>query len=172
MQLIKKSIAPLLTGVIVLNLSSCTTTPTNRKTDNAVNPTTISNTAASTTTTTTSKNTITVTIYQPDNQCQELVPKKVAVSDKNSVAAAVGKVLEERDTADFNLAGYRVKVNQKSGVATVDLRLAPNQERKFASLSTCEQFALFGSLRKTLISNQAWKIKDVRFTDQGQEIYL
>ncbi|NEQ15875.1 MAG: sporulation/spore germination protein, partial [Moorea sp. SIO3E2] len=33
-------------------------------------------------------------------------------------------------------------------------------------------FALFGSLRKTLTANSQLNIKDVRFTEQGEDIYL
>jgi hypothetical protein len=94
------------------------------------------------------------------------------VSAGSPVDAAVGKVLEKASSGDFDLAGYRVNVNSKSGVATVDLRLAPNAQRQFLSLSTCEQFALFGSLRKTLVDNAQLKIKDVRFTEQGQDLEL
>ncbi|MFO0142950.1 MAG: sporulation/spore germination protein, partial [Aphanizomenon sp.] len=38
--------------------------------------------------------------------------------------------------------------------------------------SSCEQFALFSSIRKTLISNAQWKIKEVRFTERGEDIML
>ena len=116
--------------------------------------------------------TITLTIYQADNQCQGLVPEKVATIADNPVDEAVGKVLKKTDSGDFNLAGYRVKVNPKNYVATVDLRLPPNSKRQFISLSNCEQLALFGSLRKTLTSNEQLKIKDVRFTNQGAKISL
>ena len=116
--------------------------------------------------------TITLTIYQADNQCQGLVPEKVAIIADNPVDKAVGKVLKKTDSGDFNLAGYRVKVNPKNYVATVDLRLPPNSKRQFISLSNCEQLALFGSLRKTLTSNEQLKIKDVRFTNQGAKISL
>jgi hypothetical protein len=50
--------------------------------------------------------------------------------------------------------------------------LSPNSRRQFVSLSTCEQFALFGSLRKTLTDNSPLKIKGVRFTERGQDIVL
>ena len=116
--------------------------------------------------------TVTVTIYHIDNQCSTLVPKKIAVPKNNSLEAAMGKVLEEVNSGDFDLVGYRVKVNQKSGVATVDLRLSPDSQRKIVSLSNCEQFAIFGSIRKTLTGNKQWKVKDVRFTEKGKEIYL
>ncbi len=118
------------------------------------------------------QNTISLNIYQADSQCQTLVPEKVTIPAGSPVDAAVGKVLEKASSGDFDLAGYRVNVNAKSGVATVDLRLAPDAQRQFLSLSTCEQFALFGSLRKTLVDNAQLKIKDVRFTEQGQELEL
>lgn len=111
-----------------------------------------------------------VTLYTSDVQCQELLPKKAEVSAEQPIANAVGQILEQRDNSDFSLSGYRINV--KNGVATVDLRLAPDSKRQLASLSSCEQFALFGSIRKTLISNSQWKIKQVRFTEGGQEIAL
>lgn len=114
--------------------------------------------------------TVDVTVYSSDAQCQELVPQKTTVSAEEPVAGAVGKILEGRDSGDFSLSGYRVNV--KDGVATVDFRLNPNSKRFLTSLSSCEQFALFGSLRKTLISNNQWKIKDVRFTEKGEEVAL
>ena len=117
------------------------------------------------------KNTATVTVYTADSQCQNLVPEKVTVPAGQPIQGAVGKIIEERNTADFSLAGYRVNVDP-SGVATIDMRLAPNSKRRFTSLSSCEQMALFGSLRKTLTSNPQWQISDVRFTSQGEEIVL
>lgn len=114
--------------------------------------------------------TLTLNIYQADSQCQALVPKPVAIPAGAPVDAAVGKVLEQAESGDFDLAGYRVAVN--SGVATIDLRLSPDAQRRFVSLSSCEQFALFGSLRRTLTDNSQLNIKDVRFTEQGQELTL
>lgn len=111
-----------------------------------------------------------VTVYTSDAECQELVAQKTPVSVQEPLAGAVGKILEGRDNGDFSLSGYRVNV--KNGIATVDLRLSPNSKRILTSLSSCEQFALFGSLRKTLTSNSQWKIKDVRFTEKGEEIAL
>ncbi len=114
--------------------------------------------------------TVDVTVYSSDAQCQELVPQKAAVPADEPVAGAVGKILEGRDSGDFSLSGYRVNVT--NGVATVDFRLNPSSKRFLTSLSSCEQFALFGSLRKTLTSNNQWKIKDVRFTEKGEEVAL
>jgi hypothetical protein len=109
-----------------------------------------------------------VTLYTSDIQCQELVPQQVSVSAEEPVTNAVSRIIEKRDTSDFSLSGYRVNVN--NGIATVDLRISPESKRQITSLSSCEQFALFGSLRKTLMSNAQWKIKEVRFTSRGEEI--
>jgi len=217
MNRLKNYFIPLIGGVFILSLSSCTSPPT-VESDNANLPTPattntpLPNQLDSTpapvesqtpvasqpdsipatpapvqqqkpvtsqpfatgakTTTVQAQNTISLNIYQADSQCQTLVPEKIAVPAGSSVDAAVGKVLEKASSGDFDLAGYRVNVNSQSGVATVDLRLAPNAQRQFLSLSTCEQFALFGSLRKTLVDNAQLKIKDVRFTEQGQDLEL
>lgn len=198
---LKKYLTPLLTGVIVLSLSSCASSVANRQSDKAnslthetgnLPSTTLSARSATTPTQPQSQtpitrqpantsdssaqakdtDTVTLTIYQADNQCQTLVPEKVAVPATRVVDTAVGEVLKQADSGDFDLAGYRVQVNSNSGVATVDFRLSPNSRRQFVSLSSCEQFALFGSLRKTLTDNSQFKIKNVRFTQQGQEIVL
>jgi hypothetical protein len=111
-----------------------------------------------------------ITLYTSDAQCQELIPEKVSVPAEEPVKNAVSKILEKRDTSDFSLSGYRVNI--KNGIATVDLRTSPESKRQLASLSSCEQFVLFGSLRKTLTSNAQWNIKEVRFTEGGKEIVL
>jgi hypothetical protein len=179
MNLIKKSIAGVLTSTIAISLSSCATSIARyEKNSNAIaapTPTEITQSQATLksllTETSPPKNTLPVTIYQADDRCETLIPKSVTVPPQRSVEAAVGKVIAQRDTADFSLAGYRVSINQNR-VATIDLRLAPSSKRQLVSLSSCEQFALFGSLRKTLTANQTWNIKDVRFTQQGEDIYL
>lgn len=111
-----------------------------------------------------------VTVYTSDAQCQELIPQKADVSAAEPINEAIGKIFKEQSTADFSVSGYRVNV--KNGVAIVDLRISPDSKRQVSSLSSCEQFALFSSVRKTLISNSQWKIKDVRFTERGEEIAL
>ena len=111
-----------------------------------------------------------VTVYTSDAQCQELIPKKADVSAQEPMNDAIGKIFKEQNTADFSVSGYRVNV--KNGVAIVDLRVSPESKRQLSSLSSCEQFALFSSVRKTLISNSQWKIKDVRFTERGEDITL
>jgi hypothetical protein len=116
-------------------------------------------------------NLVTVTIYKADSECVNYVPEEIQVSSDRSMETAVGKVLEAYSSADFDLSGYRVS-KDKDGVATVDFRLPPDSPRKIASLSACEQFALFGSLSETLTKNSQWQVKSVEFTERGEEIQL
>jgi hypothetical protein len=111
-----------------------------------------------------------VTLYISDDQCQELIAKKAEVSAVEPMNESIGKIFKEQNTADFSVSGYRVNV--RNGVATVDIRVSPESKRQLSSLSSCEQFALFSSVRKTLMSNSEWKIKDVRFTERGEDITL
>jgi hypothetical protein len=111
-----------------------------------------------------------VTLYISDDQCQKLIAKKADVSAQEPMNESIGKIFKEQNTADFSVSGYRLNV--KNGVAIVDLRVSPQSKRQLSSLSSCEQFALFSSVRKTLMSNSQWKIKDVRFTERGEDIAL
>lgn len=114
--------------------------------------------------------TMRIEVFHADSQCSELVSESVSVPTTNSVEAAVGNVIETTERGDFEISGYQVNVNQDTGVATVDLRLAPDSERQFVSLSSCEKLALFGSLNQTLTANEQWNIEEVRFTEKGEEI--
>jgi hypothetical protein len=113
-----------------------------------------------------------ITVYRLDEQCNSLVPEKVALPPQPTleatVEAAVGKVIAQSNSPDFTLAGYRVTVANQ--VATVDLRLPTDAKRPFAAMSSCEQMALFGSLEKTLTSNAALNIQSVKFTSGQKEI--
>ncbi|MBW4521676.1 MAG: GerMN domain-containing protein [Scytolyngbya sp. HA4215-MV1] len=115
---------------------------------------------------------VAVDLYQVDSQCSELIAEKISVSADRPVEAAVEKILAQQSNTDFNLSGYRVSLDKTNGIATIDFRLAPGSKRGMTSLSSCEQLALFGSLRKTLTSNAQWKINRVRFTERGKEIVL
>ena len=192
MSSINKHLAYILSGIVVLGITSCGVSEQNQ--DSATSSSTNSaqlaqqleqsepsvNKSQSESKTTHKSpspsaqdaETATVTIYHIDNQCNDFVPQQVAVPKDNILEAAVGKVIDKENSSDVDLAGYRVKINPQNGTATVDLRLAANSKRQFVSLSSCEQFALFGSLRKTLTENPQWQVKDVIFTEQGQEILL
>lgn len=128
--------------------------------------------ANQTRTTGTTTQTTNATIYQVDSQCEDFVSKPVVLPTTEPMEAAVKQVLAAWDTADFSLAGYRVTVDEDSRTATVDLRVDPNSKRRLTSLSSCEQLALFGALRKTLTANRQWNIDTVRFTEQGEEVVL
>ncbi len=110
----------------------------------------------------------TVTLYKADNQCSSYLPETTQVPADQPLAATVGKVIDAQDNADFQLTGYRV--NLAEGVATIDFRVAPNSPRQIVSLSSCEQFALFGSLTETLTKNPDWQVQEVRFTERGEAI--
>lgn len=192
---------PLIFVTIVVSLSSCSSNPTTRNIDSETPSTTTTprnslssqtpsqipsvaqlreklpnqespkeDTPSLSTPKATTSKTTNVMLYTSDTQCQKLIPEKVSVLAEEPVTNAVNKILEKRDTSDFSLSGYRVNI--KNGIATVDLRISPDSKRQIASLSSCEQFALFGSLRKTLTSNAQWNIKEVRFTEQGKDIVL
>ena len=116
--------------------------------------------------------TITVTLYKADPLCEDFVAEQVEVSSQEPLEALVGRAIANQNTVDFRIAGYRVSMNEDTNTATVDFRLSPDSRRGMTSLSTCEQFALFGSIEETLTSNSRWDINDVRFTEQGEEILL
>ncbi|QHG16989.1 sporulation/spore germination protein [Nostoc sp. ATCC 53789] len=197
----KRYFLPLIFVTMVVSLSSCSSNPTARNIDspkpdpittptNSASSQTSSqipsvaqlrekspnqespkeNTPSSSTPKAVTSKTTNVTLYTSDSQCQDFISEKVSVPAEEPVANVVSKILEKRDTSDFSLSGYRVNI--KNGVATVDLRISPESKRQIASLSSCEQFALFGSLRKTLMSNSQWNIKKVRFTERGEDIVL
>lgn len=109
-----------------------------------------------------------VDIYEVDSQCLKLIPEKTAVPANRSLDATISKILADQQSVDFTVSGYRVTVND--GVAVIDMRAATDSKRRFSSLSTCEQLALFGSIRKTLLSHSGWKIQSVQFTEKGKEI--
>lgn len=113
-----------------------------------------------------------VTIYKADDQCVNFAPQQVQVAGDRPMEAAVGKVLENQGGDEFDLSGYRVSVDATTGEATVDLRMKPGSQRQIVSLSACEQFSLFGSLKETLTKNPDWNIKTVRFTERGSDLAL
>lgn len=112
--------------------------------------------------------TVLLNVYQLDDQCNRFKAEKVTFPASQAVDRAVSKVLQNVESGDLDLAGYRVKV--ASGIATVDLRLGGTSRRSLAALSNCEQLALYGSLRKTLTGNAPLKIKSVEFTERGKKI--
>lgn len=113
---------------------------------------------------------VNVSVYTIDNQCNNFVEKTVQLPSDKAMAEAVGQAMNATDYNAFKLESYQVSVNGTTAV--VDMKLAPGSERKFVSLSSCEQRALFGSVEKTLLNNPKWDIKAVKFTNRGEEIAL
>jgi hypothetical protein len=114
--------------------------------------------------------TVTVNAYKLDGRCTQQIAEPVTVSAQQPIQGAIAKAIELGSNSDFSLSGFRVNV--KSGLATVDLRVAPNSKRRLQSLSVCERMALLGSVRRTLMGNAQWKIKTVKFTDRGKALVL
>ena len=114
--------------------------------------------------------TVTVKAYKLNDRCTQQLAESVTVPAQQPIQATIAKVIKTGTNSDFSLAGFRVNV--KSGVATVDLRVPSGAKRQLQSLSACERMALLGSIRKTLVSNAQWKIKTVKFTDRGKALVL
>jgi hypothetical protein len=113
---------------------------------------------------------VTVSVYTIDDQCNDFVEQSVQVPSDVAITDAVGKAMGAVDYNAFKVESYQVDIN--GNTATVDMALAPGSERQFASLSSCEQRALFGSVEETLLNNPDWNVTAVKFTNQGQEIVL
>ena len=158
-------------AITTLSLTSCTMPPA----ETAQPPTTEaialkSSSPAKPLTKPTKVKTVTINAYKLDSRCTQQMAELITVSPQQPIQDAIAKVIELGSNSDFSLAGFRVNV--KSNVATVDLRVAPRSKRQLQSLSTCERMAILGSIRKTLISNRQWKIKTVKFTDRGKTLVL
>ncbi|TAF49563.1 MAG: sporulation/spore germination protein, partial [Oscillatoriales cyanobacterium] len=52
----------------------------------------------------------------------------------------------------------------------IDLRRDPNAARPWIGLSTCEQFALFGGLRETIMNAPDGNIDRVEFLSLGEPL--
>ncbi len=114
--------------------------------------------------------TLAVKMYSPDPLCETLVSEFVQVPRQQALQSTIDLIIQYSTTSDFRIAGYRIQPNPENHTLTLDLRLSPQSQRLFVSLSSCERFTLFGSLRETLIQHQDWQIKDVIFTDRGKPI--
>lgn len=115
--------------------------------------------------------TTSATLYTVDSSCAAFEPKTVNLPNQNSMGRAVGALLADPSVKSIPLAGYRVE-QRLSGTVRVDLRFAPNMTKSVYALSSCEQFALFGSIRATLVQNPQWEVTQVIFTERGKELAL
>jgi hypothetical protein len=115
------------------------------------------------------------TIYRADLLCQTLEPQVVELNTETNsgdrqaeIEATIGVVLKQWTGSDVGIAGYRVTVRDR--VATIDLRRDPNTARPWIGLSTCEQFALFGGLRETIVNEPDWEVERVEFLSLGEPL--
>ena len=113
---------------------------------------------------------VTVTRYKIDNQCNTLVPEDLDVPAAAPLDKTIAEIVGDRSNGDFRIAGYRIKLDEATKAATLDFRLPIDSPRSIYSLSHCEQFALLGELRETLIANADWDIQTVNFQVQGQDL--
>ena len=117
---------------------------------------------------------LTVTLYTPTANCDRYETVAKAIAADKAIPQIVHFLLTDQTPhlLGFELAGYRVQPSDQGDRVTVDLRRAPHAQRPFMALSICEQLALFGSVRQTLLNNPALGINDVQFTERGQAIAL
>lgn len=174
----KKCLYSCISIIICFSLSSCNPNSSPSPSTTITQPTPNNTSSASTSVTTsqssetavtqTSAPLTTVNIYEIDSQCLQLVAKQHKISPKNSLETVISTIIDNFNSGDFQITGYRVTTNQN--IATIDLRIATDAPRQLSSLSFCEQLALLGALRKTLTTNVQWQIKEVKFTQQGREL--
>ena len=113
---------------------------------------------------------LTVTLYRLDNQCDRFQAETIQVPRQDSLTTTVGLILAEQAIIDLELSGYRVGV--EGDAVTIDLRVSRDSPRRLQSLSVCEQKALLGSLKETLINQPDWGLTTVRFTQRGHPLVL
>ncbi|MEM8641910.1 MAG: sporulation/spore germination protein [Cyanobacteria bacterium P01_G01_bin.54] len=111
----------------------------------------------------------TLSVYRAAADCETFEVERVAVPEA-TLEHAVGAAIAQFQTADFPLAGYRVQAQPERQSVTIELRLPPDAPRTFDSLSLCEQFALFGGLRQTIIHFAPDQIQTVEFKVQDRAI--
>lgn len=115
---------------------------------------------------------ITVQIYRLDNQCNAFVPEPLIVSRQHDLTDTIAAILTSQPMPHLDLSGYRVSRDNATGTVTIDLRVSSQSRRVLMSLSICEQMALFGSLRRTLLNHPDWHIQDVTITNRGVPLLI
>ncbi len=118
---------------------------------------------------------ISLRIFRPDSQCQTLValPARfpARLPRQRLATLVLERAIAEQRLAYFELA--RTRLTLQRGIATVDLTVSPTSLRGVTSLSSCEQFALFRSIKASLTQNPTLAVREVRFTQSGgRQIYL
>jgi hypothetical protein len=115
---------------------------------------------------------VAVDLYTLASTCETYQVEPIQVPRFQSMENTVGLILAEQSIPYFTLSGYRASYDLETKTATIDLRVARTSRRVLQSLSLCEQKALLGSLRETLIHQPDWNIDAVVFTNRGHELLL
>lgn len=110
---------------------------------------------------------ITVEIHRLDKQCEYFVTEPHVVDRATGLADTVRWLLQTSPTPHLDLTDYRLRMDPDQGQVTLDLRLSATSLRQLQSLSICEQQALLGSVRQTLLNHPDWAIREVHFTQRG-----
>ena len=113
-----------------------------------------------------------VKVFNLDSQCENFEGEVIKLAEDGSLEEAVGLAIANSNNPDFAIDSYRVGEGRFPQEVVVDLRLAPDSERLFSSLSICEGKALFGSIRRTLVENGQFDVTQVLFTAAGEDIIL
>jgi len=113
---------------------------------------------------------ITVEIYRLDKQCEYFVTEPHVVNRGTGLADTVRWLLQTSPVPHLDLTDYRLRMDPDQGRVTLDLRLSATSLRQLQSLSLCEQQALLGSVRQTLLNHPDWGIREVRFTQRGDPL--
>jgi hypothetical protein len=115
---------------------------------------------------------VAVDLYTLDRTCEGYQIESIQVPRQQSMENTVALIMAEQVTPELTLSGYRTSFDPETNTVTIDLRVARDSRRVLQSLSVCEQKALLGSLRETLINQPDWKIKAVTFTNRGNPLVL
>ncbi|HSM82545.1 MAG TPA: hypothetical protein VLS96_12715 [Nodosilinea sp.] len=115
---------------------------------------------------------VAVDLYTLDATCEGYQSELVQVPRQQSMETTVALILAEQQVPDLALSGYRTSFDPDTKTVTIDLRVARGSRRPLQSLSVCEQKALLGSLRETLLNQPDWKIEAVTFTNRGNPLVL
>ena len=115
---------------------------------------------------------VSVALYIPDDQCQTYLTEEVLVPRQNDLAETIALILAEQEIPFFDLTGYRINRDPGTKTVTIDLRVSRTSPRLLQSLSFCEQKALLGSLKETLLNHPQWDIEQVEFTNRGHRLVL
>ena len=115
---------------------------------------------------------VAVDLYTLDPTCDAYRIEPIQVPRPQSMETTVDWILAEQSIPELILSGYRTSFNPDNKTVTIDLRVARNSRRVLQSLSLCEQKALLGSLRETLLHQPDWKIEAVIFTNRGNPLVL